>query len=445
MARIRETVISRFFSSSISGSFLLIIATILAMLFANSDLSGLYQTICNQTISLSIAGYDILSTAHGEMTFAKFVNDALMAVFFFAVGLEIKREMLIGELSDIKKAMLPIIGALGGIIVPVLIFYFISKGTPAASGMAIPMATDIAFSLGVLSLLGKRVPLGLKVFLTALAVVDDLAGILVIAIFYSSHIAAEYLVISAFLVVILYFAGKLGINNKSFFVIIGIVMWFMFYHAGIHPTIAGVIVAFFIPARSKIDSYQFIAKLKSNINRFPAITQRNKGVIILTHEQTDILHRLNTASNKVISPLQKMEDMLHPVVTFFIIPVFAFVNAGIVLEGVTIGNLTSEVTLGVFLGLLFGKSIGIFSFVYLSIKLKLVNIPYGVTMKQLASVAIIGGIGFTVSLFIADLSYGDAQALLNDAKIGIVSASLIAGMLGYFALKSQLPKADKAV
>ena len=448
MARIRETAISRFFSSSISGSILLIIATVLAMIFANSDLSEIYQSICNQHISISIGGYDILSNAEGSMTFAKFVNDALMAVFFFAVGLEIKREMLIGELSNIKHAMLPIIGALGGIIFPIIIFYFIAHGTPAASGVAIPMATDIAFSLGVLSLLGNRVPLGLKVFLTALAVADDLGGILVIAIFYSSHIAIQYLAVSVLLMVILYIGAKKGVNNRGFFIILGILMWFMFYHAGIHPTIAGVIVAFFIPARPKIGSYQFIAKLKSNINRFPPITQVNKGVVVLTHEQTNILRRINVASNKVISPLQKMEDMLHPVVTFFIIPVFAFVNAGVILEGVTLSTLTAEATLGVFLGLLFGKFIGIFSFAYLAIKSKIVLIPNGVTMKQLAAVAIIGGIGFTVSLFIADLSYAKipeiGQALLNEAKIGIISASVLAGLIGYFVLKSQLPKEDKS-
>lgn len=445
----RESTFAKFFSNSISGSILLIVATILAMFFANSDFSDIYLSVCNQPISFSIGGYDLLASSESGMTLARFVNDALMAVFFFSVGLEIKREMLIGELSQIKHAMLPIIGALGGIIFPVLIFFFISRGSTAQVGMAIPMATDIAFSLGILSLLGNRVPLGLKVFLTALAVADDLGGILVIAIFYSSHIAYAYLLISVLLMIILYLGAKRGINHRGFYTLMGILMWFMFHHAGIHPTIAGVIVAFFVPARPKIGSFQFLAKLKRNINRFPPITQVNKGVVVLTHEQTDVLNRISYASNTVISPLQKMEDMLHPIVTFVIIPLFAFVNAGVVLEGLSITSFASEATLGVFLGLLFGKFLGIFSFVFISIKLGFVMLPTEVTMKQMAAVAVIGGIGFTVSLFIADLSYAGipeiGTSLLNQAKIGIISASLLASIIGYFALKSQLPKKEKTV
>lgn len=444
MAEIRKTVVSRFVSSSISGSILLLIATVLAIIFANSELSELYLSLCNEQIKLFIGSVDVFKSAEGNMTITRFVNDALMAVFFFAVGLEIKREMLVGELSNTKKALLPIIGALGGIIFPVLIFYFISRGTPAEVGLAIPMATDIAFSLGILSLLGKRVPVGLKVFLTALAVADDLGGILVIAIFYSSHIAFQYLFISFLIMIILYYGARKGVNSKSFYVLLGIAMWFMFYYAGIHPTIAGVVTAFFVPAKTKIDSYQFLAKLKNNISRFPTLIHVYKEPVVLSHDQTDTIHRVRVATNKVISPLQKMEEMLHPVITFFIIPLFAFINAGVILEGVTISTITSEATLGVFSGLLFGKFIGIFSFVFISIKLGLVSMPNGVTLKQLASISIIGGVGFTVSLFITDLSYEHipviGKTLLNEAKIGIIAASLCASVIGYFVLKTQLPK-----
>ncbi|MEG0500148.1 MAG: Na+/H+ antiporter NhaA, partial [Rikenellaceae bacterium] len=289
---------------------------------------------------------------------------------------------------------------------------------------------------------------GLKVFLTALAVTDDIGGILVIAIFYSSHIAYQYLLLSLVVMGALWFGARKGINHPGFYAAMGIVMWFFFFHSGIHPTIAGVLVAFFVPARPKIDSYQFLAKLKSSINRFPPVTQMNKGVVVLSHDQTHILHRLHTVSNRVISPLQKVENMLHPVVTFFIIPVFAFVNAGVVLDGITPSTVTGAATMGVFCGLFFGKFIGIFTFSYIALKAKIVSIPSQVTMRQIAAVAVIGGIGFTVSLFIADLSYAGipevGASLLNEAKMGIIGASLLAGLIGYFFLRFELRKAEKA-
>lgn len=442
MAKINEGAFAKFFSNSLSGSILLIIATVFALIFANSDMSHIYERICNREIGLVIGNYDILASAEGSMTFARFVNDALMAIFFFSIGLEIKREMLIGELSQVKHAMLPIIGAIGGMIFPVLIFFFIARGSAAEAGMAIPMATDIAFSLGVLSLLGSRVPLGLKVFLTTLAVADDIGGILVIAIFYSSHIAFQYLLISILVLIALYLGARRGINNTLFYLSFGVILWFLFFHAGIHPTIAGVICAFFVPARPKVDSFQFIAKLKNSIHRFPPISQMSKGVVVLTREQIQILNKINTDSNHVISPLQKVENSLHPIVTFFIIPIFAFVNAGVVLDGITASTITGEATLGVFCGLLFGKFIGIFSFSYIAIKTKIVSIPTNVNMKQIAAVSVIGGIGFTVSLFIADLSYANipeiGKTLLNEAKMGILCASTLAALIGYFILRFEL-------
>ncbi len=448
VAREWESTFARFFSSSISGSILLILSAALAIVCANTNgLAETYEWICNQPLQLNIGGHDILSSAEGGMTIAKFVNDGLMAIFFFAVGLEIKREMLIGELSNFKHALLPIIGAIGGMVVPVAIFYAVANGSPAENGLAIPMATDIAFSLGVLSLLGKRVPVSLKIFLTALAVADDLGGILVIALFYSHGIHYLYLLVALALMIILYVGARSGINNRGFYLIIGVIMWFMFLYAGIHPTMSGVICAFFVPARPKIDSHQFLAKLRSNLNRFPPITQMNKGAVILNKEQRQVLHKLNNATNRVISPLQKIEDLLHPIVAFFIIPVFGFINAGIEFDGMTISTLASETTMGIVLGLLVGKFVGIYTFSYIAIKTKIVLIPTGVTLKQMAAVSIIGGIGFTVSLFIADLSYTGipeiGKTLLNEAKLGIVLASIGAAVLGYYALKLTLPKPDK--
>lgn len=442
--RTRESAFARLFSSSISGSLLLIFATLLALIFANSDLAEFYHYICNQTISLHIGQHDILASHEGTMTVSKFVNDALMAIFFFVVGLEIKRELLIGELSNVRQAMLPLIAAVGGMIVPVIIFYLIAGGTPAEGGLAIPMATDIAFSLGVLSLLGNRVPVGLKVFLTALAVADDLGSILVIALFYTKHIAYVYLFISVAIMIILYLGGRRGVNNIAFYSSLGVLMWFMFYHAGIHPTIAGVLVAFFIPARPSINTNQFLAKIRNNLLRFDPSYVAHKGVVLLSHSQTDVLTRLSVAANRVISPLQKMEDFLHPAVTFFIIPVFAFVNAGVSLGGGSLHELVSEASLGVGAGLLFGKFIGIFFFSLLAIKIGIVGLPSGVNFKQLAAVSVIGGIGFTVSLFISHLSYEHipevGRTLLNEAKFGILAASLLAGVVGYQALRFTLPR-----
>ncbi len=444
VAREWESAFAKFFSSSIGGSVFLIVATVAAIICANSSASEIYEWFCNLPITLSIGGKDVLNSAEGGMTIGKFVNDGLMAIFFFAVGLEIKREMLIGELSNLKHAMLPIVGAVGGMVLPVLVFFVIAVNTPAEAGMAIPMATDIAFSLGVLSLFGKRVPISLKVFLTALAVADDLGGIMVIALFYSHHINYIYLLVSLLIIVILYLGGRRGINNTAFYIILGVIMWFMFLYAGIHTTVAGVICAFMVPARPRIDSYQFLAKIRSSINRFPPITQMNKGVVILSKEQRHVLHRVNVSSDRVISPMQKLEELLHPAIAFFIIPVFAFVNAGIVFDGISTSSLMNTTTSGIFAGLLAGKFIGIFTFAYIAIKTKFVLMPTGVNMRQLAAVSVLGGIGFTVSLFIAELSFGgggaEGKILLNNAKIGIVGASLIAGVVGYLLLNCSLPK-----
>lgn len=304
--------------------------------------------------------------------------------------------------------------------------------------MAIPMATDIAFSLGVLSLLGNRVPLSLKIFLTAFAVVDDIGGILVIAIFYSSHILVEYLLIAALLFLVLYLIGQRGTNNKIFFLIIGVLIWYLFLQSGIHSTISGVLLAFVIPAKPRLDVGRYIERIRHTISEFPEMESES---IVLTNEQIAKLKEVESASDRVISPLQSLEDNLHGAVNYFILPLFAFVNAGVVFGGGD--SLIGHVSMAVTLSLLLGKFIGIYLFTGLAIKLRVTTMPQGMNWTNLAGVSLLGGIGFTVSLFIANLSFGvDYPVLLNQAKFGVLSGSILSGVLGYLLLRSVLHRGD---
>lgn len=380
------------------------------------------------------------------MSIMAFINDALMALFFFSVGLEIKREVLVGELSSFRNALLPIIAAIGGMGVPVLIYWFMSKGTAYAGGAAIPMATDIAFSLGVLAMLGNRVPIGLKVFLTTLAVVDDIGGIIVIAAFYSTHIDYMLLLYAAACMLVLFVGGKLGIQSKMFYVFLGAVVWFCFLNAGIHPTIAGVLVAFTVPAQPQYDPRKYIKKIKKAMSHFQNEsdeTGMNKRTI-LSNDQMNWLKQVESASDKVISPLQELEDTLHPFVNYFIIPLFAFANAGIFLLDTNPMSAFEGISLAIMCGLIIGKFVGIFTFSWITVKLKLAPMPAHSNWHMMASVAMLGGIGFTVSLFIATLSFGGAgehlRDLLDHAKLGIVLGSLISGIIGFVWLHFTLPK-----
>lgn len=427
-------------SLNIVASILLFVTAILAAIIANSPLAPMYQDFLQQELHLRIGDFNLFSHGGHPLTMIEFINDCLMTVFFLAVGLEIKRELLVGELSSFRKAALPFVAACGGMLVPVIIYSsLVASGTPETRGMAIPMATDIAFSLGVLSLLGKRVPLSLKIFLTAFAVVDDIGGILVIAIFYSSEVAYGYLIIAAVLYCFLYFMGKFGMTQKIFFLFVGIIIWYLFLQSGIHSTISGVILAFVIPARPRLDAGKYINRIRTIISAFPVTRSEN---IVLTNEQIATLKLVEHASDRVISPLQSLEDNLHGMVNFVILPLFAFANAGVVLSGG--GSLVGDVSIAVAVGLLLGKFVGIFLFTWLAIKSKLVLMPSGMNWKNLAGVSLLGGVGFTVSLFIANLSFaGEYPELLNQAKLGVLSGTIIAGILGYMVLRIVLPKAKE--
>lgn len=427
-------------SLNIVASILLFLTAILAAIIANSPLAPMYQDFLMQELHLRVGHFNLLSHGGHPLTMIEFINDCLMTVFFLAVGLEIKRELLVGELSSPRKAALPFIAACGGMLLPVLIYSFlVVSGTPETKGMAIPMATDIAFSLGVLSLLGKRVPLSLKIFLTAFAVVDDIGGILVIAIFYSADVAYGYLIVAAILYTFLYYMGKFGMTQKLFFLFFGVITWYLFLQSGIHSTISGVILAFVIPARPRLDAGKYIKRIRDIISTFP-VTDSDK--IVLTNEQIATLKQVERASDFVISPLQSLEDNLHAAVNFVILPLFAFANAGVMLSGE--GRVVGDVSLAVAVGLLLGKFIGIYLFTWFTIKSGLASMPAGMNWKNIAGVSLLGGVGFTVSLFIANLSFaGTYPELLNQAKFGVLLGTVVAGTLGYIVLKKVLPKVQK--
>lgn len=435
------------FKAHVNSSMVLIFFTVLALVCANVPaLKEWYFALWQNPVQLSIGSFNFFSHNGHTMTVMHVINDFLMAIFFFSVGLEIKREILIGELSSREKAMLPIIGACGGMLVPVLVFLLVCPSDAAMQrGVAIPMATDIAFSLGVLSVFSKRVPVGLKVFLAALAVADDLGGIIVIALFYSSEIHLSYILLSVLCVVAMILANTLKVRSKSFYVCVGLVLWYMMLNSGIHATIAGVITAFCVPASLKKGTGHYLERIRNNISLFPVIEvdDRHKTVV-LTHSQIHVLKSIESAADKMISPLQDLEDNMHFLIGYIIIPLFAFANAGIDLSQMSIGSLFSGVGLAAMLGLVIGKFIGVFSFSWAAVKMKIVTLPQGTTWKAFASVCVICGIGFTVSMFIADLSYAGAGAagavLLNEAKLGVLCGSVIAALIGAVLLNKTLPE-----
>ncbi|MDD3211446.1 MAG: Na+/H+ antiporter NhaA [Bacteroides sp.] len=415
----------------VASAFLFLMA-LLAAVAANSSFAPVYNDFLSHQLYFQVGDFNLFSHNGHSLTVHQFINDGLMTVFFLTVGLEIKRELLVGELSSVRKALLPFIAACGGMIVPVAIYTFICPAnTDAGHGLAIPMATDIAFSLGVLSLLGKRVPLSLKIFLTAFAVVDDIGGIMVIAAFYSKHVSLGYLAWAGVLLLMLFLIGKRVSTNKTFFMLIGIVIWYLFLQSGIHSTIAGVLLAFVIPARPRLDVGKYIERIRHTINMFPVT---NEDEIVLTNRQIAMLKRVESASDRVISPLQSLEDNLHLAVNFVILPLFAFANAGVVFSGS--GELVGDVTWAIAAGLLLGKFFGIYLFTWLAVKTGIAGMPRGMTWKTTAGVSLLGGIGFTVSLFITNLSFGEGQAvLLNQAKFGVLLGTLVAGMLGFLYLR----------
>ena len=421
----------------VNGGMLLIFTALLALVIANSPMSAAYQSFWQHGIILQVGSFNVFNHGGHPITVMGFINDALMAIFFFSVGLEIKREILVGELSSFRKALLPIIAACGGMIFPVIIYYMLTKGTEGEPGLAIPMATDIAFSLGVLSLFGKRVPISLKIFLTAFAVVDDIGGVMVIALFYTSHLEPSFLLYSVALLAVLMICNVRNVYSRWVYIVGACVMWYFFMQSGIHATIAGVLVAFTVPAKPREQIGTYVQRLHECIEVIP---DEGKQRIILNQEQISALNNIKAASDDAVSPLQFLEEALHRPVNYLIMPIFAFANAGVILTdangSIEIGTLTWAVALG----LLFGKFIGIYLFTWLIVKMKLACLGDEMTWKNLTGICLLGGIGFTVSLFIANLSFGDQLVLLNQAKMGVILGTVMSGIVGYIVLSLTLPK-----
>jgi Na+:H+ antiporter, NhaA family len=422
------TPFEEFVHDEASSGLVLMACTVVAMVIANSGLFSAYNAVLHTDITIGGGAFAITYSLH------HWINDGLMALFFFTVGLEIKREILVGELADRRQAILPIAGAIGGMLVPALFYAAINGGTDAIDGWGVPMATDIAFALGVLALLGKRIPRPLIGFLLALAIVDDLGAVLVIAAFYTDQINIPALLFAGAAFVMLILSNKSGIRRPLPYVIFGVLLWLGMLKSGVHATLAGVITALTVPANSHCDILPFVRHMRHLTNKFERIHEKDKH-IMQNSEQQKVLQSMEDFVHCMESPLQRMEHNLHIWVSFLIIPIFALANAGIPIDLATLGQtLIHPVTFGIIAGLIGGKLIGICFFSWLVIKMGWSSLPQGVTMPQIASVSLLAGIGFTMSIFIAGLAFNDPQYLLN-AKIGILAASLFAGIAGYIALR----------
>lgn len=413
-----QVLTQRFTDLAVSGGILLFLFTILALILSNSSLSDQYLAFWSKDFALIVGGFEL------RESLLHIVNDGLMAIFFFVVGLEIKREVLIGELSERKKAMLPVFAAIGGIVVPTTIYVLINWGNAEKlAGWAIPMATDIAFLLVILTFFDKRIPASLRIFFSALAIVDDLAAILVISIFYTDQLEFAFLGAGLSIVAILFVINRFRIYSSLPYLVLGLVLWYMFLESGIHPTIAGVILAFTIPTREPPDTKILIAQCNT------LMIDPHLGDFTEDSLRHAALQTLETITERLQSPSQRLEHDVQPWTVYLILPIFALANAGISLSGTTSSLLTSSVTLGIILGLVIGKPLGIILFAWIAVKLNVAQLPGQVSWKDIFAISWLAGIGFTMSLFIAGIAFED-ETLASEAKIGILIASAIAALLG---------------
>ncbi|KAF0189742.1 MAG: sodium/proton antiporter NhaA [Desulfobulbaceae bacterium] len=422
----------RFLSHSSMSGMVLFSAALIALILSNSPWSAAFHHFWEIKFSIGFSHWQLSKSLH------HWINDGLMALFFFVVGLELKREMISGELSQPRNAILPIVAAIGGMLVPAGLYFILNPSGESAGGWGIPMATDIAFALGILFLLGDRVPVSLKIFLTALAIADDLGAVLVIAFFYTSEIDVPSLLSGLGFLCVLIIGNKIGIRSALFYGIVGIGgVWLAFLLSGVHATIAAVLAAFTIPARVKYDENTYNTKLDALCVGFKNACPNNFPTV--TTEQLHILNEIRTISKLALTPLQRLEHALHPLVAFVVMPIFALANTGMTFSSDSLTQLTSPITQGVFLGLLLGKMLGVVGFVALFVKLKWAVLPEDFTGPLLIGAGFLAGVGFTMSLFIAELAF-TSQVLVEEAKLGILLASLVSGVLGYFIIKRQVVK-----
>jgi len=425
MKNIIVSTFQKFDSAQSLGGILLFGATIIALLFANTGLSDFYDSLRETKIGFEAGNFSL------QKPLLLWVNDGLMAVFFFMIGLEIKRELMIGELNSASKAALPLIAALGGMAVPVVFYLILNQNPLASQGWGIPMATDIAFSLAILKLLGNRVPVGLKVFLAAFAIIDDIGAVLVIALFYSASIDWMMLLWAAIPLALLVFLGIKNLFPKYLHLACSIIIWYFFLKSGIHPTIAGVLLAFTVPLRQKTDVHTFTRKMCEIADD---IRENDSAhTTLLTSEQMEQIDDIDEWTGKVRSPLQHIEHVLQGWVAYFIMPVFAFFNAGVAFNA----GLRPDVQLitSLALSLFLGKTIGVTLFSYAGLKLRFASLPLGVSFSQIFGTAMLAGVGFTMSMFIASLAFSENPLLMDSARIGIMVGSLVSGISGYLMLR----------
>lgn len=430
-----------FFHLKVAGGMLLFLSSLLAMVWANSAWHDSYHDLWHAPFSIQIGDFGL------SYPLEHWINDGLMVIFFFVIGLEIKREILVGELRSVKKALLPIIAAAGGVIVPATFYHMMNRGGPGESGWGIPMATDIAFALGMLAILGRRAPPSLTIFLTALAIADDLAAVLVIAIFYTAKLSISSLLIGFALLGVMMIANMLWVRSPIVYALLGVAVWLAFLKSGVHATIAGVLAAFCIPARMLVEPDTFLSAGRRLLDRFERLTKTMPSLpesrmmkwrlrigIFQNQHQIETIESLERVCEYSQTPLQRMERGLHLWVTILILPLFALANAGVEVIGDPKEMLLTPVTMGVVLGLVFGKPIGIFLFSFAAVKLGWCVLPAGARWKHILAVGCLAGIGFTMSLFITGLAFTD-RILTNEAKLGILVASMIAVILGGIALQ----------
>jgi NhaA family Na+:H+ antiporter len=424
-------VLDWFIHSEVAGSVVLLAATVAAMVWANSPWAESYVQLSHTKIGISIGGQSLtLSLQH-------WINDALMVVFFFVVGLEIKRELLVGHLSSVRQAMLPVAAAAGGMLCPAVIYALLNAGGPGAPGWGIPMATDIAFALGILATLGSRVPIGLKVFLTALAIADDLGAVLVIAIFYTAEI--RWLPLGAALACLLLFALliRAGLRNPLLYVVLVGGVWLSVFASGIHATVAGILVAMLVPVRPRLGPTEFFRRASEGLDTLRAV-EFTRDSVLADEAQLDALVRLDDAATDMRPPGLTLERFFHPLQAFFILPLFAFVNAGVSFAGRTLDTLAHPITVGIVAGLVLGKLIGVSLMSWLVVRWSSGQLPDRVTWPQIVGAGLLAGVGFTMSLFLGDLAF-EGETLRSAAKVGILVASLAAGVCGYVVLWIGLP------
>ncbi len=422
-----------FVHSEVMGSILLLACTIVALVWANSPWAESYFDLLHTSVGVSWGGASFALSLH------HWINDGLMVVFFFVVGLEIKRELVVGELSSFGKAALPVMAAIGGMVVPAVLFIVVAAGGEGARGWGIPMATDIAFALGVLAIFGTRAPLGLKVFLTALAIADDLGAVAVIAIFYTESIDVMALIVAAVLLALIFAAIRAGIRRRGVLYLLIIGFWLAIFSSGIHATVAGILVAMLIPVRPRVDPEEFIDGTEARLERIKQM-EVSADSLLSDREQLDIVEGIHRCSKDALPTGLVLEHFLHPIQVWLILPLFALANAGVEIGGDLMAVLADPLALGIIVGLVIGKPLGISFFSWLAVKSGRGALPEGVTWGQIAGAGCLAGIGFTMSLFITDLAF-DNESLIATAKVGIIAASLVSGIIGYVLLSKTLPKA----